>query len=299
MLIANMLLSDAGSVTVNAEISGTPGSNLKTQALDEYWRDSNLTTYVVVDLGVNYANQSINWIGLWGLNASPTGTARVRGASSEANLTAAPTYNPHSGGNENIHAHADQANWSSVPYVHYIAAGQALRYWRLDIVDTSNIYGYVQANRVFVSSAWVPTLDAEFGWQRSLADESSVQTTEAGGWIRRYRAKRDGLSFSLTQKLKSEMYTKALNLGRRVGNVDDVVVCMDPANTTGSRHEETVLGRISEAYGIGQANHKVYKSQFTVVGAADPNQTRLPYLTWGSWGQQNWEDLDSNWETYQ
>ena len=136
-VIAHPTLSDAGTWTESNSSAAYPLTNVLTQQPRETVRtDSNSDSYYVCNLGAAYA---INLIASLYTNADTSVNWQIRGATSEANLTAAPGYNsgsirhwPDSGTSP-----IDNSSWDRTHALHMPATAQTYQWWRIDVTGLS------------------------------------------------------------------------------------------------------------------------------------------------------------------
>lgn len=89
-ILASPALSDAATITGSTAASGAPLSYLQRMQPGEVWQSSSLSSvYMEADLG---SAKEIDLVALLFNNATSEGLWRIRAATSQANLTAAPTY---------------------------------------------------------------------------------------------------------------------------------------------------------------------------------------------------------------
>ena len=64
------------------------------------------------------------------------------------------------------------SNMMKNDYIHVLSSTITSRWWTIEIVDTTNIAGYIDIGRLFIGPAWQPTHNFNFG--QSISTESSV-----------------------------------------------------------------------------------------------------------------------------
>jgi hypothetical protein len=110
--------------------------------------------------------------------------------------------------------------WNEGAMVKYSSTGlhtSALRYWRLQIVDTANVNLYVELSSAYLGNALIPVRGAvQFPFKTKLIDHSRSVTTEGGQVIGDVRAKTESLTLDwrgLTVADKESLITYWENLG--------------------------------------------------------------------------------------
>lgn len=118
------------------------------------------------------------------------------------------------------------------------------RYLRVDLTDTTNSAGYLQAGRLVAGPAWFPSLNMMFGWSIGWIDESTVDRS-LGGQVYidekpRYRVVR----FSMASLAEEEALAQGFDfLQRRKGVAGDVLMIPQPGRSDLFLHE-AIYGRM-------------------------------------------------------
>lgn len=90
--MSNIIIAKPYSATITAASAAStmPASNLNLAQPTDVWRSTSLTSqYIVADLG---SAKAVDTIALMFTNLTSAATMRIRGATSQANLTASPGY---------------------------------------------------------------------------------------------------------------------------------------------------------------------------------------------------------------
>ena len=214
-------------------------------------------SFLTADLG---SAQAIDLIALLHSNASGTATWQIRGATSEANLTAAPGYDS---GAITLWPATGLEDWDFVHGIHFIAAAQSFQWWRVDVNDASNADGHIQAGRLYIAAAWQPTdnmiFGAAIGWQdfapkrRSLGNQIyPIQRTPAR-------------VFDLTLDLltETEMFANGFTLDRLRGTARDILLIRDP-DAAAQVQNQTVYGLFSELPPVVFAEFDAFEKRFRI-----------------------------------
>jgi hypothetical protein len=118
------------------------------------------------------------------------------------------------------------------------------RYLRVDLTDTANSAGYLQAGRLVAGPAWFPSLNMLYGWSVQWVDESTADRS-LGGQVYidekpRYRV----IRFSLASLPEEEALAQGFDfLMRRKGVAGDVLLLPQPGRTDLFLHE-AIYGRM-------------------------------------------------------
>lgn len=228
IIIAGSQISDAGTLEDSSTVAANyPLANL---LLLQPGRKARFSTpaavYVVLDLG---SAQAITFAALVNHNGSATGTWRVRGATSEANLTAAPGYD--SGGSDSLYPVTGKPD-ADVQHSFLSFAAQTYRWWRIDIDDTSNADGYVDLGRIILANAWAPEVNFAFGAGIGWLDPSNIDQGVGGHLYPNERPKHRVMTLPLNFQTESDMLGGLYELQRKVGASRDVFVVLDKEDTT-------------------------------------------------------------------
>lgn len=218
--IARPTTSDAATVTASSEADNYPATNLQVQQPRDYFRSADDSDfYLTIDLGAAVA---VNVIALLYTNADTSTQWRIRGATSEANLTAAPGYD------STVEDHwpdADLSTWDRTHAVKLLSTPQSYRWWRIDISGLSAL-DYYQAGRLYIDAAFNPTRTMDAPANLGRIDQSIRAESENAVFMRQ-RKQRRTMGFTLSLRTESEAYTEHLDLQRRIGAGGDLLVQME------------------------------------------------------------------------
>ena len=115
--------------------------------------------------------------------------------------------------------------------VHAFASTLA-QYWRLELSDTGNADGYVQAGRLFLATGWQPTVNYDygnsFGWETTVQAEQSLGGQQYFSRQAHQRVFRLGLSWLISDEAHGRVWEiqRALGVDGElfvVPDMDDVV----------------------------------------------------------------------------
>ena len=215
LILATPILSDAATITASTETTAGPVTNLQKMQLTDLWEAASTTPYCEIDLG---STQSFNLISLIGIYASVLISWRVRTATSQANLTAAPT---HDSGSVSVGA-AMAGN-----HIWYWYSGLSNRWVRIDLVTTSPTY----VGRLYISNATEMTFNYQYGAQDGFDDDSIIDSTDGNNLIPNQGANRAVLDFTMNIRTEAERHA-IREINRLRGAANDVLVIKDPAATT-------------------------------------------------------------------
>ncbi len=103
---------------------------------------------------------------------------------------------------------------------------QTFRYWRIDIVDPLSLY--IDIGRLYISKAFQPKTNIEYGINEGIFDPSRKTRTVSGEVIPLERNKWRFVDFSLGYATKEEMFGEIFPIENMRGTTKDVLFVVDP-----------------------------------------------------------------------
>lgn len=251
-VLLNPAQSDAGTFTASNAVGGADPSNLKDQRPRLLYQSTTATPFVVIDAGSARAWDSL-FLGYF--NGQSADTIRLRGATSEANLTAAPGYDSNTLHPSGVPYWPTGSNLSPYRYPHRLflfTPGGSYQWWRVDFGWGANTDGYVRGGRLVLATAIAPVTSVGDGWESShsepvveTVDIGGGQTARTRGSRRRLTARwRDG---ALTRAEAAAIQQALLQRGSSL----DVVFCVDTSDTVDPM-QALVVGRVREEVVVTQ-----------------------------------------------
>ncbi|MEC4750055.1 hypothetical protein [Methylomicrobium sp. Wu6] len=249
-------LIDSATLSGGSWNASLPLANLQSRILSKVARATNAlaaSTLINIDLGGAKAVQAFGAIRT---NISASGaTYRLRG--SNDNTFATSLYD----------SGTTSANAQTPDLILGLDSAVTARYWRLEIVDTSNVAGYVQIGRLFIGPALAPadnySKGAEIGYQNNTAVSRSV-----GGV--KYFDRKPGervFSFKLDWMTEAEALGQTLELQKICGIDGEVLLVVDPSDTTYNQKRH-FLGTLQQLSMIENPYLTNYQAAFNVVEVA-------------------------------
>jgi len=105
------------------------------------------------------------------------------------------------------------------------------RYWRLELSDTGNSDGYVQAGRLFVATGWQPTVNYDygnaFGWETTVQTEMSL----GGQQYFERRAHQRVFQLGLSWLTTDEAHARVWEIQRELGVDGEIFIVPDLDDT--------------------------------------------------------------------
>lgn len=235
-------LADAGTITAGNAEADFPVTNLLDRQPSKIWRTTSLSnTYFEIDLA---SATSINFVYLGYTNLTESATWQVRGATSQANLTASPGYNS---GAVSFWPQTGLDDWDfTSAFIDLIDSAQSYRWWRVDLSDGSNPAAYVEAGRLMLGGAFRFEKNLKFDngvqWLPARPDSaralSGAQYVEVGNVYRK-------VDFRVENWTQTAAFRDLFDLQRRNGIAEPVVYVRDSAATT-EIMEHLIYGTFSE-----------------------------------------------------
>lgn len=224
-----------------------PLANLQNRLIAKVARSSNATlaaTKFDIDLG---RARRIGMLALIGHNLTVVAKVRIRG--DDASDFATPLYD--SGwvdvwpagmippellewedDNFWLGTLSDQARAGyQAPFIHRVATLPSLRYWRVEIDDTTNSDGYIQIGRVFLSDVWQPERGPVIGAAQGMEDTSDVMSSLGGSEYFDLGAKPRGHRLTFPALTKAEAYGRLVDMQNLLGISGEILIDPDYADT--------------------------------------------------------------------
>lgn len=147
------------------------------------------------------------------------------------------------------------------PFVHILPAEQFLRYWRVEIDDTTNAAGYIDIGRCIIARGWRPGVNYTYGAEVNYFDNSPSVTTLSGTMYFDERPRGRVFRFGLDAMSSTEAYSYALEMQRLAGVVSEVLLVPD-SDDAGSIPLRAFAGRLTALNGIGVPDPSRYTGTF-------------------------------------
>ncbi len=231
--------------------SAYPAANLQSRRLFKVARTTDAqtsSTILEIDLG---AAQGIRFAGIVNHNLTAAATIRWRGATSQANLTAAPGYD---GGTVNAwvspNTPTNTADYLSSQLT-LATAAQSFRWWRFDIADTGNPAGYIQIGYLVLFEAWEAVINFAPGSGFGFTPRSSAEYSLSGAKYVTRRTSRRTLDFTFQMQSQADMDTMR-DIMRYVDIERPVLLIPDP-NTASKWIRDAFVASMSQLPGYEYA----------------------------------------------
>lgn len=239
---------DAATVSGGSWQSTLPITNIKDRRLSRLARSANAvlaSTIINLDLG---AAKTVGAIALVTHNFSASALVRIRG--DDAADFSTPLYDsgwvnvwPSGVIPQELLEWEDDNFWLGTvsaealagyqaPYINLMESKPVLRYWRIEINDTSNPSGYVQLGRIFIGDVWTVSANYSYGAGLSAEDQTQVESSIGGEEYfdvrKRFRVHRYDLEYLNTQ----EAYSRVIDMYKLAGISGEILVVQDSSDVT-------------------------------------------------------------------
>lgn len=104
-------------------------------------------------------------------------------------------------------------------------------YWRIEIVDTANPDGYVEAGRLFIGDGWQPTYNRSYGSSLRYESRSAVEEALDGTEYFDKKTAPRIAQFSLDWLTPDEAMDRALEIQRLADVSGEILYIYDPSDT--------------------------------------------------------------------
>lgn len=270
---------DAATVSGGSWQSTLPLTNIKDRRLSRLARSTSAAlanTIINIDLG---AAKTVGAVALVTHNLSAGALVRVRGDDAADFIT--PLYDsgwlnawPSGAIPISLLEWEDDNFWLGTvnseaiagyqsPYINIIDSRPVLRYWRIEINDTTNAAGYVQVGRVFIGDTWTTTYNPVYGVGLGTEDQTQIESSMGGEEYfdisKRYRVHR----FSLKALSPTEAYSRVIDMQKLAGVSGEILIIPDASDiSNGFRRNFLCRMRslspvVDEAYGIKSVDFEV------------------------------------------
>lgn len=270
--------ADVGTLSGGSWVGTLPLANLQNRRLSKVARATNaLAASSVLDLDLADALKPVRLVGLLKHNISSAGTYRVTAGTSagasdvydSGTLLALPAlYSTSSLEWEDANwwfgtATADDLALYPVHLLHDCGASKLARYWRLQITDTANAAGYVQAGRLWAGPMWEPDHDYDLGAGLQWEPRSEVEYSLGGAAFFDERAPARICTFSLHGLTYDRAYGNVLDIQRRVRNDKELIFIPDKSDTA-RRFRRDIYGRLRTIDPLVQASAAYQSAGFQI-----------------------------------
>ncbi|MEO3389516.1 hypothetical protein, partial [Mesorhizobium sp. CAU 1741] len=140
----------------------------------------------------------------------------------------------------------DDTQGQTAVFLHLLPSIVQARYWRINIIDQFNPDDYIDIGRVFIGAPFLnPSINMSYGASLAYEDSTTVETAISGAKFFDPKEPIRVTRFQLGYLSKDESYAQALELTRLAGTSKEVLVILDPTETT-YRSVQSFVGRLRQ-----------------------------------------------------
>ena len=282
--MANVLLAwsnraDLGTLSGGSWAEGLPLTNLQNRQVQKVARTTGVTranTQFDYDM---VTAKSINCFGLIVHNMSSSALVRITGAGNPAFIT--PEYQ--SAWIEvwpagvipikNLEWEDDnfwlgtmtaeaRAGYNS-PFLHILPESKSLRYWRVEIDDTTNAAGYVHIGRLFMAQSWTPKYNMSYGASLGYEDPTEVVTSLGGAEYFDVRGRYRNHRFELQALSSDEVHSQVLEMQRLAGTSAEVLVVPNKDDNA-TFVQRSFVGRLTSLSPVAQPYYSIFSTSIDI-----------------------------------
>ena len=280
VMICEPRLSDAAVLTASGSGANFPVSGLQRMQLYNVWRPDALTCFVVADLGAARDVRSVALISC-AAAAVPDGEAeggfriegtasaaaqwRVRAAADAGDLESDPGYDSGWTSFRQNGAEDDLLVQTGFMWVADGLSPRQFRYWRIDIDDATNVAGFADFGRLYISDASPFGINMSYGAGIGFDDPTRVNQAVSGTIHAIVRTPVPLLDFAVEWGTEAEMLGRALALDRRRGTGRDVLALMDHAHPSFAA-QRTVYGTMESLGMVTLPYFNIFSKRYRIRG---------------------------------
>lgn len=197
------------------------------------------------------------------VNPNFTGAAtwRWRGATSQANLTAAPGYDSTSVSVWPASGKPTDEDWEQHTCMLLSNNTTAYRYWRVDFADAGNPESMIEYGRLVGGIRWQPSINFTFDWGMRFESADVQDETPYGQTQTNERLRPRGWMLPFDSVRRADVFANAATLQRMRGRAGQILCCLDYSEDE-ELHWHTMFGVLKELGEIGQKFANIYTARF-------------------------------------
>ena len=151
----------------------------------------------------------------------------------------------------------------STPYINLISSRPSLRYWRIEIDDTTNAASHIDIGRVVIADTWQPQSNMSVGASLVHEDRSITEESIGGDEYHDQRNKFRVFRFSLDNLTDAEAHSKVLDLQRIEGTTGQVLCIPNPGDLANG-FRRNFLGRLRTISPMVYASYTQRTTQYEI-----------------------------------
>lgn len=142
-------------------------------------------------------------------------------------------------------------------------SGTFARYWRIEIDDTLNPDGWVEAGRLFMAEHWQPVYNFAYGAGFGFLSRTTVEESDGGAEYFGIKRAARIYNFTLPNITASEVYDRVFEMQRRVDVHGEILVIPDPDDEN-NRTRRSFLARMLQLNPIEQRAFGLHSAPFSI-----------------------------------
>ena len=254
-------------LSASATAGTLAASNLLTDIKSQVWRSTTTSGTITATWTVATA---INCVSLPFTNFTNSATMRVRGYTNAADVvnvaatvfdTAALACCPFT--SPSVFGWDSNFGKGGGVYASLFFTGGSVKKIVIDLADSTNSSGYIEASRLVTGSYWEPTINADYGAQMGFKDASVHVRNDAGDLLTDSKA----LSKTLTINFSNASVTDRENfMGiMRNGISTPLYISVFPSDTDKNLEQDyQIYGKLSQQSTIAIARYLQYSTAVTI-----------------------------------
>ena len=265
--------ADTSVVTASAASGSLVVSNLLTDIKSQVWRSTTTSGTITATWT---AATTINCVVLPFTNLTNAATMRVRGYTNATDVVGtAPTIFDTTalaccpftnaavfGWNSNTPGVKNFSNGGGV-YASLFFTGGSVKKIVVDLVDTGNPSGYIEASRLVTGAYWSPTINADYGAQIGWNDDSQHTRNDAGDLLTDVKMRAKTLTLNLSNAAPSDR--EALMMIMRNGIGSPFYISVFPNDSDKNLEQDyQIYGKLSQQSQIAIARYAAYSTALTI-----------------------------------
>lgn len=276
VIYENLIDASNTTITVSSTAGSTNKENLRNNTKSFVWRSSATSATFLIALGTS---RVISGVAIPFCNLTATATIRVRGFTANPTLSgttvvggteawtsgtilACPWESPLHNGATTAPSGVSVYSYGGGKHARcYVPNSTTITGITIELVDTSNTDGYVEAARMVAGEYWSPRYNTSYGLSVEPVDLSKHERTEAGDLITTINPKFNKMAFDL-KYMDTDDRASFIKILRSNGLVKPIFVSLFPYTTDVNLERDfQIFGKLSPASPIIHPIYSMYSSQ--------------------------------------
>lgn len=265
--------ADYSTVTASSTAGTLAAGNLLTDIKSQVWRSTSTSATITATWTTATA---IKCVVFPFTNFTNLATMRVRGYTNAADVvgvaatvfdTTALSCCPFTsasvfGWDSNLPSAANFGRGGGV-YASLFFTGGSVKKIVVDLVDSTNTFGYIEASRLVTGTYWEPTINADYGASIGWNDSSQHTRNDAGDLLTDIKARSKTLTINFSQASATDR--EALMGIMRNGIGSPLYISVFPSDTDKNREQDyQIYGKLSQQSQLAIARYATYSTALTI-----------------------------------